>query len=308
MERRDLLRSAVLGTTMALLPPVLRRAFGASADVCNPDAAAPAYEALDRAQRRGKPLLVFVVPDDAGDRDRHGELFGELIDLGPERSLAMLALAEVACASRAAIRCLVPETSNVPGVAGAMMLVIDLAAPATVTPLPVALRVLPTPTPTKPYSPRTEAAYYRRVVRANVASLTVPLRRALAGTDLARRARINERSLHPDDRQRILTFASEPGATLPIGVADAGAPLLLASALATHRGDARRRAIARLAAVSRWRLQERPPPGARWSRLGGCGDYAVHGRDDEVADIGCGLASVPIQSARFLKFFTAREH
>lgn len=304
MERRDLLRSAALGATLALLPPFLRRAFGAADGICNADAARPMLRVLERARRRGKPFLSLVVPAGEEERSLRARAFAELIDLGSERDVAMLALTEVACAPLEVLRCLVPAASHVPD--DAVLLLIDQSTtPATVRVLPAVVPLDPEFPVIQPYSQRIEAAFHQRTLRARIASLSTPLRRTLAGAELGRWARINTRALDPADRERVRTFATDPGAVLPIGLADAGAPLLLASALATHQGDARRRAIGRLASVTRWRLQERPPPGGRWLRLEGCGDYAVRARRDQIGAMACGLSSFHFLSARFLDFHTA---
>jgi len=303
MDRRDFLRSATFGTATALLPPFLRRAFAApSLDTCDPAASRSARDGLDLARRHGKPLLVFVAPESDDARGRRGALFGELIDLGPDRSLALLALAEVACAPLAVVRCLVPDAAfdAIPDDV-VMLLVEPEAAAPRVQAIPVVVPSESELPVTKPYSPQAEAAFWRRVMRSDIATFTAALRRALAGPALGRRARINARSLPADDRRRIVAFVNDRDTALPIDVADAGAPFLLVSALTARNEESRQRTIARLAAVTRQRLQQRPPPGARWIRLApGCVRYAVESPDDGGGGVGCGLGSVPVLSARFL--------
>jgi hypothetical protein len=286
MERRALLRSAALGVTMGMVPAWMRHAFADDAEGCDEHSALLVRAALDRARRRGFPLLVLVVPTDSDKRSERPWLFGELIDLGPERTLATLALAEVVCASMATVRCVVPdgpvERPNDPP----MFLVVDTAATdPSVTPLYV--DIPPWSERPGPHTEAEELADWRNDVRGHVRRMTLPLRRALAGTDLLRRAAENLRALPKGDGARILNAADDGGTSLPLDLVDAGAPLLLASALATHDAEARRRVITRLAAAGRHRLRDRAPTGGRWLRWS-CDT--------------CGMGAVAALSRRFLEF------
>jgi hypothetical protein len=54
-------------------------------------------EALERARKAGRPLLVLIIPDDDGEKWERGRAFGEWLNHGTDAQLAPLALVEVAC-------------------------------------------------------------------------------------------------------------------------------------------------------------------------------------------------------------------
>jgi hypothetical protein len=120
MNRRDLDRLLLMGTALAAgWPGWLRRAFAAEA---RPSAESGVLEGEERwrqivgaARRRawqaGKPLLAFVVPEgevDGQARWERGQAFGELLNHGPDETMATLALAEIVCAPVSALRTLDP--------------------------------------------------------------------------------------------------------------------------------------------------------------------------------------------------------
>jgi hypothetical protein len=302
MRRRDFLTAAAFGTALTLLPPSLRRTLAFAGADCTEDEARIVVRGLARAREDGKPLVVFVVPtSDSAVSDR-GSTLGMLIDLGSNRELAVLALAHVACASLAAVHCVVPAVPSESDGEPPWMLVIDADGGA-----PKAIRVeAPEPiwqTCMREATGREgERACFERETRRHCALVVAPLRRALVGTGFGRRARLNEIALGPELAARVRAGAADGGTALPLGLVDRGAPLLLASALSDGGADQRHRTIARLAAAARLRLQAAPPPGARWLRLGDCATYAYNGLDDIVASIGCGMGNVGFRAARILHF------
>jgi hypothetical protein len=291
MERRALLRSATLGVTIGLLPAWMRRAFADDADACEERSALLVRAALEHARRRGFPLLVLVAPTDPDRRRERPGLFGELIDQGPPLTLATLALAEVVCATVGAVRCVVPATPVERAADPPLFLLVETSSDhAVVTTLYADIL----PWRERGWQvPGAELAEWHRTVRSHIRRMTTVLRRALAGPDLLRRAAQNMRALPKADGARVLAAAPDGGASLPLDLVDAGAPLLFASALAMHDGEARERAVARLATAARRRLRDHAPPGGRWWRWEGCAS--------------CGLSAVSLLSRRFLDFDVARE-
>ncbi len=302
MHRRDLLTSAALGTALTFLLPALRRMLVFAADGCVEHDARLVEQALRRGRDRGKPVAVFVVPEDAGLRDERAALLGTLIDLGPDRALAVLAMVEVVCAPLVTVQCVVPNApSESPGRVP-LMLLIDPGA-TTVTSLPSPLHsdeVCP------PASAAAVAApCHARVTRALCARLIAPLRRAVIGSGFARRVRRNAAALGRERATEVRAAAADGGSSLSTALVDDAALLLLESARATGDTDVRGRAIARLAAAGRARLQNHPPPGARWARFDGCVRYAHENDDDLPSGMSCGLGGTPFLAARFLFFLTA---
>jgi hypothetical protein len=137
MNRRKFL-SGVSTTVPALAatwPDFVRHAFAqqASADAPHPedalDGLAVVSEGFRRAQRAGKPLLVFVIPKDDGQKWRRGRAFGAWLNHGSDEELWPLGLCEVACASMDDLRRLVPTA----GTGEPLMILVETAAvPTTV--------------------------------------------------------------------------------------------------------------------------------------------------------------------------------
>jgi len=294
---------SVLGTTMTMLPSWARPGLAFTPEGCIEDQARVVRSALDRARVNGKPLIVLVVPADDELRGDRAFSFATLIDLGPDRALAILALGEVVCAPLAAVRCVVPDAPLETEDAPPLMLVIEARLPPTTGIPPDLTDIPPWKRCLRPVAAE-EIACRTRETRLYCERLTAPLRRTLLGTGLRRRARWNARALGPEAEAQVRAAIPAGIATLPPPLVDAAAPLLFATAL--EHGDRRSRdhAIAALAAAARRRLRDRPPPGARWVRDEGCSDFAYRGADDAVGMMGCGLASVPYLAARFLVFAT----
>ncbi|MBX7195577.1 MAG: hypothetical protein K1X94_26205 [Sandaracinaceae bacterium] len=138
MKRRLLLGSSL--TSLALGPFV--GALRAFAQDRPPEDAllAGLSEAYRAAQRAHRPLLVLVIPEDNAARWDRGGAFGSLILHGPDEALLALGVAELACATPAALRQLVPQAP-----AGEPLLV--LVDPSSV---PASVRALDAPLPPMP--------------------------------------------------------------------------------------------------------------------------------------------------------------
>jgi hypothetical protein len=151
MDRRRFLRTSIASATALVAAPAwIRRAFGDTACPAPTGTGGPAprestVDALDlepfssafrRAQRAGKPLLVFVIPANDADKWARGAAFGEWLNYGTDAQLAPLAEVEVVAATVSAVRALVPSV----GRAEPYMLLIDTQrAPVTARALDVKL-------------------------------------------------------------------------------------------------------------------------------------------------------------------------
>jgi hypothetical protein len=113
MKRRDFFRTAASAAAVAAWPQLVRRAFADAS--CDPSGGPPGLElagAYRRAQRAGKPLVVFVVPAADGEKYDRGHAFGEYLNNAPDDQMAALASAEVVCATMAELKRLVPNAGG----------------------------------------------------------------------------------------------------------------------------------------------------------------------------------------------------
>lgn len=145
MKRRQVLGMASSAAVAALWPAWLRAAF-ADTPACDVPAGALARvaalsAAMKRGREAGRPLLVCVIPEDDMAKWERGHAFGELLNHGDDVQLAPLARVEVACATMADLKRLVPN-------AGAgepmMVLVATDRVPAPVRQINVTLSAYPT--------------------------------------------------------------------------------------------------------------------------------------------------------------------
>lgn len=282
-------------------PPLVRAAFGDDGTRCLEDATRDVAAGLERARRRGKPLLVLSVPRDVGERISRGVFFGELLNHGADPALALLATVEVVCAGTAAVACVVPaarELREPPP----LFLLIDSAPDATrVTPFDARLVTEADLVGPPPKRWRDQEADEEARARSRIDGLTALLVDALAGPALAGRAERNAASLRAHDRTRIAAVGPDRIDRLPLGLVDRAAPSLLASVWPRRTAPAAERGLSRLADAARRRITDAPPPGARWVHLTGC-DEVVEG-DTRTGGLMCGMGGVPRLSARFLRFF-----
>jgi hypothetical protein len=102
--------AASAGLAAALWPSFIREAF-ADEDGCDRAGLARLAQvaaSYRRARAVGKPLLVFVIPENDDAKWTRGQAFGELLNYGSDRDLAPLAGVELVCATMADLRKLVP--------------------------------------------------------------------------------------------------------------------------------------------------------------------------------------------------------
>ncbi|HZS38273.1 MAG TPA: hypothetical protein VFF06_15655 [Polyangia bacterium] len=113
MKRRDFFRTAASAAAACAWPALVRRAFADAS--CDPSSGKPGVElaaAYRRAQRAGKPLVVFVVPAADGEKYDRGHAFGEFLNNAADAEMAPLATAEVVCATMAELERLVPNAGK----------------------------------------------------------------------------------------------------------------------------------------------------------------------------------------------------
>jgi hypothetical protein len=83
-------------------------------ELAAPGRKASLEQALERAARGGRPLLVLLFPADAGERMSIGEAWGQLVRFGSDQALADLALCDLACAELSLVRQVRPALEGVP--------------------------------------------------------------------------------------------------------------------------------------------------------------------------------------------------
>ena len=320
MNRRKFLSAlssgaAIAGPAAAVTttwPHFLRSAFAekpAAGKADHDDASdglAVGSEGFRRAQRAGKPLLVFVIPQDDTAKWERGRSLGAWLNHGSAAQLWPLALAEVACATMNDLRRLVPTV----GLGEPLMVVVETdAVPATVTRLNAELAT-PVRGPRRAASVEEWQAQERQEneqVDHQIATLARLAQKGLVEgeTTLTRRA-AQARSVLP--AELLTPFASGASPELlaqleqekPEQVDRVAALWAAAPVSATTPQNRRRQA---LAAAVKQRLAKQRVPGSHWASSQGCGT-SIEGHPDYGRGIACGMGHVPEKSARFLYFYT----
>jgi hypothetical protein len=219
-----------------------------------------------RAQRAGKPLLVFVIErDHFSDIFGRGAIFGQWLNAGSDSARAPLALYEVVCARMDEIRRLAP---NLP--------------PST--PLMVAIDTDRQPAVVRGIEASDTSA-------SSLGKLIVPI-----PTELDRFAAQTSAAMNAFDRLTVENVLAR-GTPTP-ALADRAASIVFR---ASRNRPALERVLAQ--AVER-RLVRSRIPGSSWAQVQGCGMMADHREGDEIVGIGCGMGESPPKSLRFLHFYT----
>ena len=309
MNRRKFLRS--LSTSAALTVPAaavtwphfVRRAF---ADPAPPaahaedadDALAVVSESFRRAQRAGKPLLVFIIPQDSGAKWERGHAFGAWLNHGTAEELWALALAEVACATMNDLRRLVPTV----GLDEPLMVVVETdAVPANVTRLNAELGKSQRGRPPASVNDwREQERQEEAQVDGQIATLARLARKGLnegEGT-LARRAAQARAALPPELLAQLVGGTPSPALLAQPAQLDRLAAVWTAAEPERAAGR-----VTALGAAVKQRLLHQRLPGSHWATSHGCGT-SIEGHPDFGRGIACGMGHVPTKSARFLYFYT----
>lgn len=298
MKRRTFLTAATTTTaaaTSAILPGFVAKAF-AQDDPDNGRDRAAELAALSNAyrtaQQTGRPLLVFVVPEDGGLRWERAHGIGELLNHGDAAIFSDLALAEVVCTTMVTLRRLVPQAGD----GEPWMVVVETDQhPATARQLTREIEAWPDHW-TYQGSPDDLERQSNEAIDRRIAALGGLVHEGLAADDaiITRRARAAEAHLDPAFVEAVHRAARSGHVTRE----------MLARAPAVVRASARGAEAVQtdLAAHARERLTQQPVAGSEWAHSWGCG-ITVEGRDDNMV-VGCGMGHVPERSQRFLYWYT----
>jgi len=321
MNRRGVLKGMGAAAAASLWPGWLSEAF--AGEPCGARKGAVTLSAaIQRAHAGLRPLLVFTIPTDGGEKWDRGRHFGEYLNHGSDADLAPLACAEVVCVERQALSQLVPSTPvplypTDPREAEPAIYLVDVErAPARIT---IALlsfshreveydRFVELPGLEGKSEEERRKAYfaYREEQLAReeqgidgcIQQTSAAIRGAVLG-DVAwarHRADATWDRLAGSDRELAQKIMAGGDGT-PEQV------LSLAPVLAVamqERQDPHLEQL--LAAAARARYSARRIPGSKWAEASGCGE-TVEGEEDNIA-MGCGMGHVPRRSQRFLYFFT----
>ncbi|HET6204847.1 MAG TPA: hypothetical protein VFI25_18820 [Planctomycetota bacterium] len=306
MDRRTVLKIATSGAAFPFLPSWLVRGFFQRGSG-EPPGDGPGVRRLvgpldvhwHHARKRGKPLLLLLVPRRPDERADRGLLFGGLLNHGTDEAMADLALCEVVCASADAVRSQFKDArfEGEP----LMVLVEQRREGVGVVPVDATL-------------PRgdgsgllREGREVRWIDRGEngalecIAMVAEALHGAVAPDrrTLAARAE-GARSVLSEEQQMALAAMAEEGAKLDLALADRGAAVLLRIAEETPALRPRVLGILRQTVAERFRTAA--PSGARWARYYTC--IPEFEGEEGTSMVDCGMALVPEVSRRFLRFLT----
>jgi len=250
--------------------------------------------AAEQAEAQGRPLLVFVVPEDENAAYTRGQWLGAWWMHGGERARLDLALCVPAAASVRDVQALVDVRLPDPA---PVLLLVD--APrrtqpgrqaATVTPIVVDL-----PADASPGLP------------ADLERLTLALATALprhggALDEMAQRVRAR---LSDEQQQHVAGWLA--GGPPPEDELLVRATAWVRCAAAGMEAEPSRSTQAALLAAIERRLVRRRLPGSRWATSSGCG-AEIEDPDPALGEVGagveCGMGRVPEVCRRFLLFYT----
>jgi hypothetical protein len=294
LKRRGFIGGAATVAGILSCPAWITRAFAQTTDT---DPLGALSEAYRRAQRAGRPLLVIVIPDDSEQRWIRQSAFGELLNHAPA-AMRDLALAEVACASMATLRTLVPQAGTGEPL---MVLVEPEGVPAAVRRLDAVLPDVPSLWIETDVELTWEERERREdaIIDRRIAILSGLVHDALAGTPalVAHRAALARERLTDVQRAQVDAAVASGGADRATA---ALAPAVLYHAAATGRAPGLDGALEDLG-TERWRRGR--IPGSRWASGGGCGISIEGDTSDGRFAVACGMGHVPERSARFLYWF-----
>jgi hypothetical protein len=334
MRRRGFLQKSILGAAALTLPTWLGCAFGSKSEWAFDDEDFQQGSTLAtvylRAQKRGKPLLVLIIPpypysreqlnslshdaktkywDVTIERDERGHAFGELLNHGTKEQRWPLALCEVVCALPEEVGLLTGSFSGLPLMA---LIETDSIKPSTARSFDEEL-----------------PSHYRSYQSALGWEEQQKSEDKIIEERIALLAKLCKEALAPDAKtlERRATQARAALTTEQKGLEKK----ILAKSLTVPEGDAIAALVAEVANKSKEpklfsllaqavddRLCKPPIEGSRWGRASGCGtSYETpeepkmkvnadgsYTANTVIVVTGCGMGHVPEKSVRFLSFYT----
>jgi hypothetical protein len=298
-------RSFFAATGACALPAWLARAFGLVQDGAgSDDRTALLREARRRADARGKPLLLLLVPEPQEQMWQRGTLLGSFLNHATDDALCDLAMCEVACASAAEAR---KVLGKVDLDEAAAMVLVEPGSPGDPEPPRVTTIAADEPPPDVEFGPFTPQAREaeERLARERNRKIAGALHAAVAGDrgTLATRADAGRATLSDGERDALESLFAGRGTPEAALLVRAAAVVCMGAEAPRRDGD-RQRLRRAVAAAARHTWLEHPPAGAKWARHTGCGSV-VEG-DKEALLIACGMGHVPALGERFLWFFSKR--
>ena len=304
MNRREFVRRSSWTAGLALVPDWLVRGLGLDQDPVAPEK--PTREAQLRAARRravgrGKPLLVFVVPEAMRQRRGRGYQFGALLNHGGRDVLLDLAVCEPACATVAEV---CAELGPV-NIAGDPMLLV--AEPPREAHGLVALWQVKSIAPDFGIAPELQAGFSaaKKHRQASIALLADELHDAVARDRdmLAERADRERGTLAEDEHRALRELFADTDVPPPDELLVRAAAVVLMAAEAPRRRGDRARLLKYLLKASRRTFLEQRIPGSKWATSRGCGTV-IEGEKHSGIVGPCGTGRVPPMGRRFLYLFT----
>lgn len=309
-ERRRFLALSTAGALGATaLPAWLASAFGA----CTPPGGRPAravdpvLRAFDEARRRGRPLLVLIVPENDGARALAGRAWGQALTHGSDELLADLALCDVVCAREASLRAALTERVTLPE---------ELGQAALVETDGCAVRAITCTRCWEPLVPESMSfscdqeydAEYTSRARTRISCLQAEFHRAIFCYPEASDVRMEACALAFGlDLNRVWHEGIE-ATGMDLDRAAHEVPAIVHWDVRGPRSPGKHQALEALSHAAAERLRVEPPEGSRWMWNAGCADHAEVEeppvRGEEFLLVSCGMGYVPEIGVRFLEFFT----
>ncbi len=240
--------------------------------------------ALAIAKRRGKALLILVIPEGSSDRHRWGSVWGSVLNHGSKQVRSTLALCDLVCASMTSIRRAFGEDlerteSPLPtGVPIALLLETDILSSRAIA------------VPAEVQDPAHDPYGQSALAKSRMDALGTALLGAVLPEEISLRTRAAQ-----EKAARLVDIGS---------LADADqARLTPAAALYTAATLGEQELLAAQARVAQafQKRMEDHIPGAEWGRSTGCGTH-IEGREHKVM-VACGMGHTPLLSQRFLSFY-----
>lgn len=309
MDRRSFLATA---TSAWVAPHWLAQAFG-MADGTHQDRGgdddriAQLRRARQRANSRGKPLLLLVVPAQESERWPRGTFLGAFLNHATTDALCDLAMCEIACgtpdeAKVALGKIAIPDDAPIllvePGEAK------DPEPPRT-TAVAAGLHqdVAEVARAENMSLDEWLAANEKRATERN-AQVARSLHAAVAPDKgaLAARADAARATLEPGERAALDELFAGTAVPAPALLVRAAAVVCMAAEAPRRGGDRERLRTAVAAAASKTFLEQRVA-GSKWARSTGCGS-TIEGEKEREFMVACGMGHIPPLGERFLWFFT----